>query len=224
MPDVGAEAPVFSGTDIISNGSFDSEENREDIILLSFFEYEDDPSIIVIECLKELWNIYEGHNVQIVVVYPDDEPDSQSEATIKSWLVNQLGVTFPAIYAGDIWNDYMAGIDVRDIPHTFIIDKYSNGFRTIKGRYFGGPDSEFCEDLKCSLLDVKIERDPIDLEMVMDVSNSMNYGSPSDPQGDTKFTMMKQAINIIGDYLKVNSLCNDKMGLIWFTDDVSEYD
>ncbi|GAI00245.1 unnamed protein product, partial [marine sediment metagenome] len=40
---------------------------------------------------------------------------------------------------------------------------------------------------------------------------------------DTKFIMMKQASTMITDFLKENGQINDRMGLIWFTDDVSEY-
>lgn len=70
---------------------------------------------------------------------------------------------------------------------------------------------------------VHLLRDPIDIEMVMDVSNSMNSPSPSDPNGDTKLTMMKQATTMIIDFLNDHSQANDRMGLIWFTDDASEY-
>lgn len=70
---------------------------------------------------------------------------------------------------------------------------------------------------------VNFGRELIDVEMVMDVSDSMNSPSPSDPGGDSKLTMMKQAVTMITDFLHDNSQVNDRMGLVWFTDDASEY-
>jgi hypothetical protein len=66
-------------------------------------------------------------------------------------------------------------------------------------------------------------RNPVDVEMVMDVSDTMNYPSPADPAGDTKLAMMKQATTMITDFLKDHGQSDDRMGLVWFTDDASEY-
>ncbi len=227
MPDVGEEVPPFGGTNIISDSPFNTDDDTEKIILVSFIDFMDDQCAGVIRCLVELWNNYEvwntieGHKVQIVVVHPDTDPDPQHKTDIIDWLVNELRVTFPALYGGACWLDYIEDIDIsqRNKPVSFIVDRNM----IIKNRYYRGIHPE-CGDLKCSLLDVKIERDPIDLEMVMDVSGSMNNPSPDNPGGMTKFEMMKQATCIIGDYLEDNSLCNERMGLIWFTDDVREYE
>lgn len=216
MPDVGDPAPYFEGTDIINGGTFKSDDHLGETILLSFFDYLDEQCKDVIDCLVNLWNYYEGHKVQIVVVHPS----FGNERDIKEWLVDILNVTFPAILGGVSWGDYMENIvdgseTIR--PHSFIIDRNM----TIRKRYSGL--HPVCDVLGGSLLDVIYIRDPIDVEMVMDVSGSMNALSPSNPTGDTKFIMMKQASNMIGNFLEINGQIDDRMGLIWFTDDVSEY-
>lgn len=70
---------------------------------------------------------------------------------------------------------------------------------------------------------VQFIRDPVDLEMIMDVSDSMNSPSPSDPGGDSKLTLMKQAATMITDFLNDHAHVDDRMGLVWFADDASEY-
>jgi len=193
-------------------------------ILLSFLDYEGDSpgeSTLLISCLLNLWSQYSGHCVQIVVVFP--ELNGTLEETVKSWLGEEgLGVTFPAIHSFDIWKSFMTGIEdgtegVR--PHSFILERYDPDHWIIRKRYYVSPPD--CNDLGGYLLAFIDERDPIDLEMVMDVSGSMNSTPPN--ANDTKFEMMKQAITKIGDYLKTEAHCDDRMGLIWFTDDVSEY-
>ncbi len=208
MPDVGSIVLDFEGDDLFTGITFTTVDLGK-IILLSFIDEAYGECESVILCLEALWNKFGGgdHGVQIVAVVHETTKDDAI-----SWLAGR--VTFPVIHSLDIWNQFMFGIDSPDIPHVFIIDRTME----IRKRIFGD-DILNCDFLECELLDVIIDREPIDLEMVMDVSDSMNRP----PSGLTKFEMMKQAISIIGDYLKDNSLCNDKMGLIWFTDDVSEY-
>ena len=78
------------------------------------------------------------------------------------------------------------------------------------------------DTLRGHIMDVVYMRDPIDLELVMDVSDSMN-SSPGGPGGDSKLLMMKQAATMITDFLNDNGQTDDRMGLVWFTDDASEY-
>ncbi|GAH24494.1 unnamed protein product, partial [marine sediment metagenome] len=141
-------------------------------------------------------------------------------------------VTFPVICGKDdgdlIWGDYMLmESDPTTRPHTFIIGRYTSsnggGDRTIrKSISRDDHDDLSCEDLRILLLEFIYERDPIDLEMVMDVSGSMNGTSPSGPAGVTKLMMMKDACSIVGDYIINNVKSNDNMGLIWFSNNVVE--
>ena len=196
MVNVDEIAPGIQGTDINVEVYYDVDSDvkkKDQVIILSFFNADDDSSEDVIECLKNLWNIphqYKDH-IQIVLVYPLKVP---SKANVKSWVAGVPGgaVTFPVIYGEDgemIWDEYMAGMDPGDSssttrPHTFIIGRYTSsnggGDRTIKESY-SRTDHPLCEDLRGTLLDFIYERDPIDLEMVMDVSGSMNSISPSNP-------------------------------------------
>lgn len=219
MPVVGQPAPPFVGDDIINGGEFNSEDHPGETILLSFFNYTDvdeDATKDVITCLVALWNNFEGHGVQIVMVHPD----FVDNIVIKDWLVAR-GVTFTVILGGPSWghftDDISDGLGGRIRPHTFIIDR--NNY--IGERRYGVHPA--CATLKGLLLDVIYIRDAIDLEMVMDVSGSMNSPSPSNPGGDTKFIIMREAIFKIGDYLLDDVQSTDKMGLIWFSNGVGEY-
>ena len=231
MPDIDNPAPyIEDGTVINNGGTYWSTDHLGETILLSFFE-RNEQSAIVISCLVDLWTNYEGHGVQIVIVHPDQVDRS----ILEGWLANEINppVTFTVILGGISWADYIGDIDdgsetIR--PHSFIIDRNN----CIRKRYYGIGIDEGChpgycrlhpeyDSLESSLLEVIYIRDPIDLEMIMDVSGSMNRPSPSDPDGDTKFIMMKNATKIIGDFLEQNGQDNDRMGLIWFTDDVEEY-
>ena len=77
--------------------------------------------------------------------------------------------------------------------------------------------------LEGHLLDVIYFREAVNIEMVMDVSATMNDPAPSSPAGDPKLALMKQAACMITDFLHDHGQANDRMGLVWFTDDASEY-
>ena len=69
------------------------------------------------------------------------------------------------------------------------------------------------------ILDAIYYRDPIDLEMIMDVSDSMNYPQSG---GDSKLVMMKRSTKMILDFLNENGQSDDRTGLVWFTDNAIE--
>jgi hypothetical protein len=128
-----------------------------------------------------------------------------------------LGVTFPAI---------------QDDASFSVFASYSPGYYGVPHSYVIGRDMVIAKDLlgfmaedvlEGHLMDAVYMREPIDLEMVMDVSDSMNSTSPSDPLGDSKLTMMKRATTMITDLLNDHGQVSDRMGLVWFTDDASEY-
>jgi hypothetical protein len=132
----------------------------------------------------------------------------------EAWLTG-LGVTFPAIKddAAYTINDLY---ETTYYPYTCVI-----------GRDMVIRDTPYVsseEALEGSIMDVAYMRDPLDVEMVMDVSDSMNSPSPSDPGGDSKLIMMRQAATMIADFLHDHGQVDDRMGLVWFTDDASEYE
>ncbi|MFX0033151.1 MAG: VWA domain-containing protein [Candidatus Hodarchaeota archaeon] len=226
MPIEGETIPniYLSGEDFMHNyESFPPEDDLSGkTILLSFLDYEEiipGNSTILINCLLNLCQLYSTHCIQIVIVFP--VLNGTTELTVKTWLEG-LGVNFPAIHSFDIWRDFMTGItdgteEVR--PHSFILEKIDPDNWIIRKRYCVLPP--VCSDLEDFLLSFIDVREPIDLEMVMDVSGSMNSIPPN--ANETKYEMMKKAITIVGTYLKDNAHCDDRMGLIWFTDEASDY-
>ncbi len=142
-----------------------------------------------------------------------------TEAQNYAWL-NGAGVTFPAILdSAGIFASYCppSSPDYGYVPHNYIIGRDM----VIRMDHVGAMDEA---TLRGQIMDVVYMRDPIDLELVMDVSDSMNSGAPGAPGGDSKLVMMKQAATIITDFLKDHGQTDDRMGLVWFTDDVSEYE
>lgn len=132
------------------------------------------------------------------------------------WL-NGLGVTFPAI-ADTTWtvtNQYW-NASSSSYPQNAIV-----GRDEIVHDSFTGLHDE--ATLEGHLLNVIWMRDPVDIELVMDVSGSMNSPAPSDPGGDAKLLLMQRAANIVVNYLASNGQTNDRMGLVWFESDVRDY-
>lgn len=158
--------------------------------------------------LQSLWAKFEGHGIQFVGV-----DAGANEAAAKTWLAG-MSVTFPVIM--DPYNTIFTSYQVSSYPRTFIIGRDMVIWKDVVGA-----DTESVTE--GHLMDVVYRRDPIDLELVMDVSDTMNDLSPSDPGGDPKLIMMKKAATIISELLYAHGQGDDRMGLTWFTDDASEY-
>lgn len=156
-----------------------------------------------------LWDKFEGHGIQFVGV---------NTGSSHTWMTD-LGLDFPAVdddASHTILYGYVAGdLTSWTYPLTYIIGRD----RVITAITQGLQTESVLEGL---IMDAVYIRDPIDVEMVMDVSDSMN-SSPSGPGGDSKLTMMKQAATMISDFLNDHGQVGDRMGLVWFTDDKSEY-
>jgi hypothetical protein len=157
--------------------------------------------------LQNMWEKYQGHGVQILAVHCSDTDPT-------AWLAGH-GVTFPVVQSnpGDI-----CGLWDFDVPpkgyiirRDAIIEKYLPGYYS---------NDAYVEGL---LLDVIWMRDPVDIEMVMDISGSMNDPAPGDPGGDSKLTLMQRSANIVTDYLEDNGQTDDRLGLVWFESAVNEY-
>lgn len=210
MPGIGDPAPNISGNDIINGVSFDLFPDHEGkVIMLSFIWRSCGPCNAEVPRLQSIWNDVAGHGVQVVAVTVEG-----TEAENAAWL-NSLGVTFPALVDTGMWADYCppSSPDYGYVPHNYVIDR--DGI--IRFDHVGGLDEAA---LRGAIMDVVYMRDPIDLEMVMDVSDSMNSLVSG---GDSKLVMMKQAATMVTDFLKDHGQTDDRMGLVWFSDDVSEY-
>lgn len=148
--------------------------------------------------------------MQVVGVHVSD-----TEAGAQAWLTG-LGGTFSAVQddgAFTIFSSY-AGSDFH-VPHLYIIDRNMIIQKDILGGILEAA-------LEGHLLDVIYMRDAVNIEMVMDVSDTMNYPAPGSV-GDPKLTLMQQAACMITDFLHDHGQAQDEMGLVWFTDDASEY-
>lgn len=131
-----------------------------------------------------------------------------------TWL-NSHGVTFPAIKNNSVVNQYW-NPSSSSYPQNSIIGRNEIVQKSITGLH----DEVTLEG---HLLDVIWMRDPVDIELVMDVSGTMASPAPSDPGGDAKLLLMQRAANIVVNYLTDNGQTQDRMGLIWFESDVRDY-
>lgn len=157
--------------------------------------------------LQNLWNKYQGHGVQFVALVAGDTDPSV-------WLAGG-GVTFPAIH-DPTWAIVNLYYSAEGVPENFIIGRDE----IIHDRLLGLHSETIMEG---HLLDVIWMRDPVDIEMVMDISSSMNSSPAGSPGGDSKLLLMQRSANIVVNYLTDNGQSNDRVGLVWFQDDVEEY-
>ncbi|MFX1476633.1 MAG: VWA domain-containing protein, partial [Promethearchaeota archaeon] len=210
-------APPIQGEDFINNEQFTT-DNLGKILIVTLFDRTVPDCFSIINCLEELWNKFGGINngIEVVALVPDEASKSVLDST---------DVTFRGIHdvTSIIWNNYNGLSDPPEIPRSFIIDRDMNIRNIYSGSSHPICPSVLWDDLVNLITDYVYEREPIDLEMVLDVSGSMNNPSPSEPNGASKLFMMKQATSIIGDFLKQNGQFDDRLGLVWFTDDVSVY-
>ncbi len=163
--------------------------------------------------MVEIWNDFASQNVQVVGVHIPFRDVGSDEA--QTWLEG-LNVTFPVIHnqSYDIYYNYSEP-DASYIPHNFIIGRdmiINEDFFSIE-----------CEEFRGKIEDVINSQGPLDIEMVMDVSDSMNSPSPTEPGGDSKLAIMKQASGMIVDFLADNHDINNRLGITWFSDNASEY-
>ncbi len=133
-----------------------------------------------------------------------------------TWL-NSHGVTFPAI-ADNTWvvtNQYWNSSS-SSYPQNTVIGRDEIVRKSLTALHDEAT-------LEGHLLDVIWMRDPVDTEMVMDISGSMASAPPGAPGGDSKLLLMQRAANIVVNYLTDNGQSDDRLGLVWFQSDVDEY-
>lgn len=176
--------------------------------------------------MEATWKKY-GGSVQFVAIQSRQKTVTTGEyaayATNQESVqhfINKHGITFPVVNDPDstpnmdVGIKYLAGGGGLTWPIIFIIgpDKIIRDFHT---------GSITASQIEGMIEDVINLRKPVALEMLMDVSDSMN----STPYGTTasKFDLMKQASSMITEFLDSHSQTDDEIGLIWFTDGVTEY-
>lgn len=204
----GDAAPDFSGTDIVGGGTFTLSAHAGQVVCLAMSAYWCPHCTNELTRLQNLWTKYAGHGVQMAAVHVDP-----NQAAAVTWLAG-LGVTFPVVQndvANTLFSSYATG--TTGIPQLYIINRN----QVIHSSHLG---AELESVIEGYILDAIYVRDPVDIEMVMDASDSMNV-APSG--GDTKLVMMKQASDMVVDFLRDHGQTADRMGLIWFSDNASEY-
>lgn len=204
----GNTAPNFSGIDIVGGGTFSLSDHSGDVVCLAMSAYWCSHCTNELTRLQHLWTKFQGHGVQIAAVHVDS-----NQAAAQTWL-SYIGVTFPVVQddaSNTIFNSYATGYS--GIPQLYIIDRD----QVIHYSHAGAEAESVIEG---HILDAVYARDPVSIELVMDVSSSMN-SAPSG--GDSKLVMMKQATKMIVDFLCDHGQTSDRCGLVWFSDNATEY-
>jgi len=165
--------------------------------------------------MENLWKKY-GGSVQFIAVNL-----VQTLQDLQNWIAGMSGgVTFPVLHDPNwaIARLYWTGSTIY-FPLIYIIGADTK----IKSIYSSG--TLFTEsELEGHVTDVVYMRNPVDVEMVVDVSDSMNLLPAGASSGDTKLMLLKQAANIVLDLFMAHGQQGDTMGLVRFTDNASEFE
>ncbi len=119
---VGASAPVISGTDIINGNNFSLADCQGKVVCLAFVLYRCHRCARELPRLQNLWKKYKDFNFQMVA---NLSPNNSTQDQEKAWLagLSESGITFPVIRDNDSKNfvKYL-GYGLIDMPVLFIID------------------------------------------------------------------------------------------------------
>jgi hypothetical protein len=242
--DVDDPAEDISGTDILTSNRneitmgnltgdrFTLSDYAGKVVVLATVEYWNWPSCgRILSIMQNLWEKYQGHGVQMVGMHTSISPNYYGAVgAAYDWLTDPAyicdKITFPVIQPDQstynkTYYDYVPE-DTRDYPpNLWIINRnqvichYSNLYDPTL------PDPALKDSIEDSILECLYVREPVDLELVMDVSGSMRSSSTG---GDSKLVLMKQASKMLIDFLYWNGKAEDRVGLVWFTDNASEYE
>jgi peroxiredoxin len=208
----GNPAPNISGIDIISGDPFSLSDCIGKVVCLAFIKYTCGNCAAELPRVQNLWMKYKDHGVQMVASLT---PYSSTEVQERTWLAGLVagGITFPVIRdpTSTNWPQYSPGS--ISFPLLYVIDRN----QVISYCHSLGEPESVTDG---HILDAIYVRNPVDLEMVLDISDSMNDAPAG---GDSKVTIMKQAAKMIVDFLHDHAQTGDRTGLVWFTDDVSEH-
>lgn len=173
--------------------------------------------------MENLWQKY-GGSVQFVAVNTKN-----ALTNLTTWLsgasqvVNGTtypgvagGITFPVLHGPTIAGLYVSG--TYYYPLIYIIGADGK----VKSIFDQG--TLYTEsELEGHILDVVYQRQPVSLELVVDVSSSMLSPAPGGPSADSKLTLLQQAANIVLDLIEGHGQSDDTVGIVRFTDNASEF-
>jgi peroxiredoxin len=112
MPNVGDPAPLFSGTDVLTNQTFSLADHGGKCVLVAFHGYTwCGPCTFAAPLLQEVWGEYEQLPVQFVVVSVNENPSPAA--------LQQAGFTMPWLTDPSIPALYEVGAGV---PKYFFLD------------------------------------------------------------------------------------------------------
>lgn len=215
MPGVGDPAPNFSGTDVMTGNPISLSDYEGKVIFVWFTAMTCGPCWAFSPCVLAAIDELSGP-VQFVIIHQARLDESDDHVR---WVYAQAGYTCPVINEQDPYPIYSSYKNIGGLPETFTI-----GRDMVIKHIGGGADPSACSYLIGRIKDLVLVRDPIDVELVMDVSDSMNSPSYTDPWGDSKLTMLKRATSMILNFLYDHGQVDDRAGLVWFSDDFSEYE
>jgi hypothetical protein len=165
--------------------------------------------------MEDLWKKY-GGSIQFVAVNI-----VETLANLTNWLAAMPGgITFPVLHSSN-WS--IAGLYWTG-PTLYFPLMYIIGADGIIQRVYSTGSLLDESVLEGSILDVVHTRSPVDVELVVDVSDSMNSPPPGLPGGDSKLLLLKQAANIVMDVFVAHGQASDRMGLVRFTDSATEFE
>ncbi len=169
--------------------------------------------------LQNIWPTYSGGGeVQMAAVYCGLEAPGSEPAWVS-------GAPFPVVRDTGTYRDLYAEETFPMYPLLFIITREYpaiGGHQTVhfSAAYGSGVESEAV--INGRILDAIYHRPSIDLELVMDVSDSMNDPAPGG--GSDKLVLMQQATDILVNFFHEYGQVDDRVGLVSFTDDADIHD
>ncbi len=207
QPGVNDPAPDFSASNVNGGGTFTLSDHAGKTVVIAFMGLTwCGPCMAEAPRLQNLWTQFQGHGVQFVVVSVSD-----SASGLQTQISN-FGLTMPVVSDPSISTTY----GISGVPKILIVDRG----QVIRYAETGLKPEE---TTRGAILDVIYMREAVDTELVMDVSDSMNSAPPSAPSGDSKLKILKQAASMITDFLRDSGQANDRLGLVWFSDNVTAY-
>jgi thiol-disulfide isomerase/thioredoxin len=217
-----APAPEISGTNINPASAvpgFKLSTTTGRVVVAIFFAWWCSHCHDELTNLQSLWKTYQGKKVDFVAIHVDGDdtyaqqhgyPTAKDAAIAK---LTTIGVRFPAIH-DPTWAIFKPYCESEyGVPQLYVINKD----HIINNSVLGAEPSATTYN---SIFDALDPREPVDIEMVMDVSDTMNDMASA---GISKLSAMKQASDMVVDYCQAQGLSSDRMGLVWFTDDVSAF-
>lgn len=215
----GDAAPEVTGNDIRNNAiTFTLSDHPDKVIFLAFVAYQTPACTELLGRMEFLWQEFQGHGVEVVAVNVDPWVQNAIDWLNGPDFSTHL-ITFPVLQDNitcDTFQSYSTTTGPI-FPQFYIITR--DQVIHWSDIYIGHSYEVLYKWLRRAIFTLE----PVDFELILDMSGSMN-NSPSGTS-DTKLDLMKTVsssiINILGYLLEPMS--NYRMGLVYFSDDANEY-